>query len=401
VQYVCNTFGGGPDDFERYVQIYQGDWFGLIEQGDTIATVQDKIGSNVGSNCIASDVRILEENNVSPGNFLVPRDFYSPTVPLCNLKPEDAQFLTYVVYQRTKSDRNQSQAEVRMKSSWKWDCSPTPDNPFFPMQAEYEVWNNFGNIELISFDSTKYGTVEETLAKSRFNYTIQNLCNVRGEVLRLDRQLCARECDSSQDDDWSCPSDTFKKGCVMNGDTMEPCDAASTTLPAGGSTLITDMYDDLLVYPTYEFQIRLPITRVEFGSNDMIKNKGEVRSEAFEFCAMDTGGSGGGGSSDGGGGGDDDDDDTGSKFALCGVHHLSLFSTQFFVSNSPFCIHHITSQRINQSFPAPQWQCVTNLAFRRRRLMAAPPIAAAHHRVGVKMEKTGTPRNVTSGGRMP
>ena len=371
VQYVCNTFGGGPDVFDRYVQIYQGDWFGRINQGDTIATVQNKIGNNSGcGGAGASGVRILNQNNVRPGDILTPENFKQ--LP-CNLTPEDAQFLTYVVYQRTTTDRNQTQAQVLMKSSWKWDCSPRPDDPFFPMQAEYSVWNDFGNAELLAFQSTKFGTVEEGIAEARFNYTIDNLCNVEGEVLELDRQLCARECDDSQDDDWNCPTEGVSGSpkplveCVKDSVAFETCTATRNpvTLPADGSIKITDNYGDIPVYPNYEFQVRLLDTMVQFGTNDMIKSKAEVKeSSGFEFCALDTGGS------SGGGGGPEPPGPSGPgpsgpgpeppgpsgpgqgrKFALCGCISC-LFSLHifFFVSNSPFCIHHIASHGINRSF---------------------------------------------------
>ena len=354
MQYVCNTFGGGPDDFNRYVQIYQGDWFGLINQGDTIATVQGKIGSNNGCGR-ASDVRILNQNNVRPGDILTPDDFKQS--PLCSLKPGDEEFLTYVVYQRTTTDRNQTQAQVRMKSSWKWDCSPRPDNTFFPMQAEYSVWNNFANAELLAFQSTKFGTVEQGLAEARFNYTIDNLCNVEGVVTELDRQLCARTCDDSQDEDWICPTGGSPKPlveCVADGIAVETCSTTSpgVTLPPNRSRKITDNYGDIPVYPNYEFQVRLLDTTVQFGTNDMMKSKAEVK-EVFEFCALETGGAGGGGSAMSGDGGpnppnpgDDDDDDGGRKFALCRYISclFSLHSLFFSFLTRPFVS--ITSHRI-------------------------------------------------------
>ena len=418
VQYVCNTFGGGPDDFNRYVQIYQGDWFGLINQGDTIATVQGKIGSNNGPGCDASDVRILNQNNVRPGDILTPNDFKQS--PLCNLKPGDEEFLTYVVYQRTTTDRNQTQAQVRMKSSWKWDCSPSPDNPFFPMQAEYSVWNNFANAELLAFQSTEFGTVEQGLAEARFNYTIDNLCNVEGEVRKLDRQLCARTCDDSQDEDWNCPAVGVSGSpkplvqCVAGGIAVETCSTTTprVTLPPNGSRKITDNYGDIPVYPDYEFQVQLLGTKVKFGTDDMMKSKAMVK-EVFEFCALETGGSGGGGIS-----GDGPNPPSpgpnpggpGRKFALCGyisclfsLHSFFPFLTRPFVSITSHRIasHRIASHRINRSFPALQKQNVKNLEFRRRRLWAAQLIAPAQTRVGVKMERTGTLRAATSGTRMP
>ena len=207
-----------------------------------------------------------------------PRDFRTA---LTCLSAQDLDKVTYVVYQ---NDNNNGNADVRMKASWKWNCAPT-GNEFFPMEAEYSMYDNFGNIELIQFESAKYGIVEEGPQNARFLYTFDNDCDADGRIVDFDRQLCARECDESKDDDWSCPESAEKEGCVMNEQSMSPC-TGGTFIPASGSTIIADDYGIIPVGPNYEFQMRLLDISVEFN-NDMTKTSSEER-EVFEFCAADS-----------------------------------------------------------------------------------------------------------------
>lgn len=305
VQYSCRTYDGGPGDSTRRVEIYQGDWYGIIEDNDSIQEVRNKIRAQVqstNSGCNDGSVRLLDQVNVNEGTILSPQDFR--TTPC--LSPDDTEKLTYVVYQ---NDGNLGNADVRMKASWKWDCAPT-GNEFFPMEAEYSMYDNFGNAELIFFASAQYGFVEEGLHTTRFQYTFENNCEAEGRIVEFDRQLCARECDDSKDDDWSCPT-SAKSVCVANDVAANPPCTGSTTLPASSSTTITDNYGLIPIGPNYEFQMRLLDISIEFN-NDMTKTSSEER-EVFEFCANDSrtgsggsgtgGGSGGGGSAGGGSGG--------------------------------------------------------------------------------------------------
>ena len=43
VQYSCRTYDGGPGDGTRRVDIFQGDWYGIIEDNDSVTQVRNKI----------------------------------------------------------------------------------------------------------------------------------------------------------------------------------------------------------------------------------------------------------------------------------------------------------------------------------------------------------------------
>ena len=299
VQYTCRTYDDGPGDDARWVEMYFGDWYDIIEEGDTVEDVRALISEQVESTlstCNAARVRLLSQKNVDEGRILL--NPLTVTDPAC-LADQDPNKLTYVVYENDDID----DAQVLMKSSWKWNCNPT-GNDFFPMEAEYSVYDNFANLELIRFESTKYGTIEEGPQNVQFEYTFESMCDVPGAIVEFDRQLCARECDDSKDDDWNCPEVARKDGCVMDESSMSPC-MGSTAIPADGSVTITDKYERTIpVGPTYEFQLNLFDISVEF--NDDMTKTSDREQEVFEFCVPDsrsgggTGGSGGGGSAAGG-----------------------------------------------------------------------------------------------------
>ena len=301
VEYSCRTYDGGPGSSTRRVEIYQGDWYGIIEEDDSIQEVRNKISAQMTS-CNDGNVRLLDQVNVDEGTMLNLGTFRTSGC----LSSQDLEKMTYVVYQ---NDGNLGNADVRMKASWKWDCTPT-GNDFFPMEAEYSVFDDFGNAELIFFASARYGFVNEGMHTTRYQYTFENNCDVEGRIVEFDRQLCARECDDSKDDDWSCPS-SAESVCVANDVAANPPCTGSTVLPASSSTTITDNYGLIPIGPNYEFQMRLLDISIEFN-NDMTKTS-DLEQEVFEFCANDSrtgsggsgtgGGSGGGGSGGGGSGG--------------------------------------------------------------------------------------------------
>ena len=279
VSYACKTYDDGPGEQTRQLEIYQGDWYSLIESGDTVNEVRTKITDEIkktNNNCNQANVQIFGQMNVNPGDTVSPAGFV--TTPC--LSSADEKMLTYVVYQ----NKEVGNSEVRLKARWMWDCTSSMVNDFFPdLEAEYQVYDNFGNIELVRFSSALYGVIEEGTHTTQFKYIFDG-CEDPAQVQNIDRQLCARECDPTS---WTCPTSAKKDGCVMNGVAMAPC-SGSTTIPAGGETVILDQYGTIPMGPSYEFQMRLDDTTVLFGPGLGMTKTSTQDLEIFEFCADDS-----------------------------------------------------------------------------------------------------------------
>lgn len=184
--YRCREYTNPGKDEVRVVVAF-GDFYDEISpslRGGTYGDLRNFLGSRTS---LVVDLNDVDPTSLTNSEYQL-NNLNRPPVNIP--RGVDTNQFTYLIYQNRGTS-----GELLLKSRWQWQCGLTADR--------YFLFDEFGNSNIVQFQSTKFGDVRsyqdrgpDALTRTsqvKFTTTLESRCDEDAAVVTLDRRLCVKD----------------------------------------------------------------------------------------------------------------------------------------------------------------------------------------------------------------